>query len=235
MRTGIKNKVSRRRACDRRDGGGCAEGEGGRRQGDARADASLNITNQDFATLANQATIDRNAYMFGLRLGKKFNNVRMKPSLTIWYDQLSGTDDDDINSNEFGTFNTLFDTGHKFYGHMDLFLNARTHGTEGMGLTDLALKGSLSPVPGWTVKGAYHWFGTDTDPKTNPQATANQVATTVDSDIGQEIDLQLIHKYNANTVISAGYSVFAGEQLFNSQRGTNDDADWAYVQFAVKF
>ena len=60
-------------------------------------------------------------------------------------------------------------------------------------------------------------------------------AATVDEDIGTEIDLQLIHKYNANTVISAGYSVFAGEELFNVQRTSQEDADWAYVQFDVKF
>lgn len=204
--------------------------------GDARADATLNIANQTFATLASQGTIDRDAHMFGIRLGKKFSNVQMKPSLTIWYDYLSGTDDGDIENNTYGNFNTLFDTGHKFYGHMDLFLNARNNGTEGMGLTDFAIKGSIQPMPGWTVKGAYHWFGTATSPSGNPKALASDVASSVSDELGQEIDLQLIHKYNANTVISGGYSVFAGEQLFNSQRGgIFDDADWAYLQFQVKF
>jgi len=203
--------------------------------GDARADATLNVGNQDFTALASQATIDRDAYMFGLRIGKKFNNVAMKPSVTLWYDQLSGTDDSDINSNTFGTFNTLFDTGHKFYGHMDLFLNARNNGTEGMGLIDIAVKAALKPMPGWTVKGAYHWFKTDTSPSSNPKSLASDVAASVGDDLGTELDLQLIHKYNANTVVSAGYSVFTGEQLFNSQRGTQEDADWAYIQFDVKF
>ena len=90
-------------------------------------------------------------------------------------------------------------------------------------------------MPGWTFKVAWHKFTTDVAPNSNPLSTGSTVATTVDDDIGQEIDVQLIHKYNANTVISAGYSVFAGEELFNSQRVTQEDADWAYIQFDVKF
>jgi hypothetical protein len=181
---------------------------------------------------------DRDAYMFGVRIGKKFNNVAMKPSLTIWYDQLSGTDDDDLKGGDYGTFNTLFDTGHKFYGHMDLFLNNINHGTQGLGLTDLAVKASLQPMPGWTVKFAWHKFKTEVDPSDNPFARSNNLAATVDDDLGTEVDLALIHKYNANTVISAGYSVFSADTLFNLQStGTSvaNSADWAYVSFDVKF
>ena len=66
-------------------------------------------------------------------------------------------------------------------------------------------------------------------------------------DIGTEMDLQLIHKYNANTKISAGYSVFATRQLFVEQRGISagcgsgvcgsggSGAEWAYIMFDVKF
>ena len=36
---------------------------------------------------------DRDAYMFGVRVGKTFNNAQFKPGLTVWYDYLSGTDD----------------------------------------------------------------------------------------------------------------------------------------------
>ncbi len=191
--------------------------------GDANADAKL-FTGDD----ADPKDIERGAYMFGVRVGKKFSNVMMKPSLTIWYDQLSGTDESEQAKNEWGTFNTLFDTGHKFYGHMDLFLNSVNGGTKGMGLTDLAIKGSLQPMPGWTFKAAYHWFDTEADPGSN-----------MDSDLGTELDLALVRKYNANTVITAGYSFFKAENLFhevNSSRTASDDsADWVYVQLDVKF
>jgi len=194
--------------------------------GDARADGTIATT----IPFSDTAQIDRDAYMFGVRIGKKFNNVAMKPSLTVWYDQLSGTDDGDVSGNEWGTFNTLFDTGHKFYGHMDLFLNAANGGTVALGLHDLALKGSLQPMPGWTFKVAFHWFESDT-----LTANAKALGTSVDEDLGTELDLQLIHKYNANVGISAGYSVFHTDYLFDLQRNTIGDADWAYLQFNVKF
>ncbi len=186
--------------------------------GDANADANFTPTGD----------VDRDAYMFGVRIGKKFSNVAMKPSLTIWYDQLSGTDASDATNNEWGTFNTLFDTGHKFYGHMDLFLSPVNHGTKGLGLTDFAIKGSLQPMPGWTFKAAYHWFGTEVDPASN---------VSMDNDLGTELDLALAHKYNANTVITAGYSFFDADDLFHTVNtaGPDDSADWVYVQLDVKF
>ena len=186
-------------------------------------------------------SIDRDAYMFGLRIGKKFNNVTMKPSLTVWYDQLSGTEDSDVSGNDYGTFNTLFDTGHKFYGLMDL-LSGAGNGTSGLGLTDLAIKASIQPMDKWTLKADYHWFGSEVDPSSNATVRAGVNAGTpaiganTDEDIGQELDVTLVHKYNANTVISAGYSVFNTEQLYdelNSARGHT--AQWAYLQFDVKF
>ena len=207
--------------------------------GDAIADATRFNTagGLDYVQAGGSLTaVDRDAYMFGVRIGKKFNNVAMKPSLTIWYDQLSGTDDSDLGSSDYGTFNTLFDTGHKFYGHMDLFLNNINHGTQNLGLTDLAVKASLQPMPGWTIKAAWHKFQTEVDPSSNPFARQQALTNSVDDDLGTEIDLALIHKYNANTVISAGYSVFAAEELFNLQTGAPaNSADWAYVSFDVKF
>jgi len=203
--------------------------------GDAIADATATGT-LNYGAGAGLANVDRDAYMFGVRIGKKFNNVAMKPSLTIWYDQLSGTDDSDISSGDYGTFNTLFDTGHKFYGHMDLFLNNVNHGTQGLGLTDLAVKASIQPMPGWTIKADWHKFTTEVDPSSNINARSNNVASGVDDDLGTELDLAIIHKYNANTVISAGWSRFAAEDLFNQQNTVvANSADWAYVQFDVKF
>jgi len=215
--------------------------------GDATADAVLNAATSgtdswDYAEAGGStASVDRDAYMFGVRIGKKFNNVAMKPSLTIWYDQLSGTDDSDLAGSDYGTFNTLFDTGHKFYGHMDLFLSNINHGTDGLGLIDLAVKGSLQPMPGWTVKAAMHWFKTDTDPGSNLFTTTNEIPATVDDDLGTELDLVLINKYNANTTISVGWSQFAADRLFMLQtaletNAANDPtANWVYVQADVKF
>jgi hypothetical protein len=206
--------------------------------GNADNDAATNSGTLSYASGTKGSTlgINREAYMFGVRVGKKFNNVAMKPSLTVWYDQLSGTDDDDINNGDFGSFNTLFDTGHKFYGYMDLFGGPTAQGTEALGLTDLAIKGSIQPMPGWTIKADYHWFGTEVDPQNNTLARGPDVASSTDDDLGTELDITIVHKYNANTAISAGWSQFAAERLFTEQNlVVGPSAEWAYVQFDVKF
>ncbi|MBT3922484.1 MAG: alginate export family protein [Nitrospina sp.] len=203
--------------------------------GDAIADATATSTLK-YGSGAGLSKVDRDAYMFGVRIGKKFNNVAMKPSLTVWYDQLSGTDDGDIDSGDWGGFNTLFDTGHKFYGHMDLFLSNVNHGTQGLGLTDLAVKASIQPMPGWTVKADWHKFTTEVDPSSNPKARSLAVTAGVDDDLGTELDLSIHHAYNANTKISAGWSRFAAANLFNLQNDVSaNSADWAYIMFDVKF
>ncbi len=190
-------------------------------------------------TCAKQDDVDRDAHMFGVRIGKKFNNVAMKPSLTLWYDELSGTDSDDRHKGDWSTFNTLFDTGHKFYGHMDLFLNGVNGGTKGYGLVDTAIKASIQPMPGWTVKAAYHWFETEADYK---YKYGEKV--TVTDELGEELDLAVIHKHNANTTLSAGYSMFDADDGYHALSGRvdeatkkadGDDADWVYVQLDVKF
>jgi hypothetical protein len=196
---------------------------------------------------------DRNAYMFGLRVGKAFNNVSFKPSVTVWYDYLSGTTDKDQRDGEWSSFNTLFDTGHKFYGLQDLFLGVGSGGntgTQGLGLQDLALKTKINPMPGWTVKTDYHWFYTAESVQANSTTRGfvnTAAANTFDNSLGTELDITAVTKMNANTKVMIGYSHFdATDSFFAVKNGAvatlatsnfagQDDADWAYVQFDVKF
>jgi len=198
--------------------------------------------------------VDRDAYMFGVRLGKAFNNVAMKPSLTLWYDYLSGTSDSDIDTTGTATyksFNTLFDTGHKFYGLMDNYLcvgeGTSACGTNGLGLQDIAIKAKLSPMPGWTLKADYHWLYTAEGVIGNPGAGVgasvvgelNDVGTVRggrDSSLGNELDITLINKYNANTNISLGFSNYTTTVAYRDLRNVvGNGSNWAYVQFDVKF
>ncbi|MCH8157251.1 MAG: alginate export family protein [Nitrospinae bacterium] len=65
--------------------------------GEAGGDASgAGYTSAYSQGSAFSAPIDRSAYMIGVRVGKTFSNVMWKPTLTLWYDHLSGTDADDI-------------------------------------------------------------------------------------------------------------------------------------------
>jgi len=155
---------------------------------------------------------DRDAQMFGVRVGKTFANVKGKPSLTLWYDQLSGQDDDDAAGGDFGQFNTLYDTGHKFYGFQDFYLANNGSGTGFYGLIDFAIKAKISPKDGWTAKADLHMFSTQTDLSSGDSDTVVAADATIGSDntrendLGQELDLTLVHKYDANTNISFGYS-----------------------------
>jgi hypothetical protein len=59
------------------------------------------------ATNANSGNIDRDASMFGIRVGKTFKNAKYSPTITLWYDRLTGNDDDNITNAEYGGFDTL--------------------------------------------------------------------------------------------------------------------------------
>lgn len=165
-----------------------------------------------------------------------------KPSLTLWYDYLSGTSEEDARNGKFKTFNTLFDTGHKFYGLMDMFLPAGGANTNYLGLVDYAIKATLSPAKNWKFKAAVHQFYTAESPNVNAGIGAQNANRFGDGNLGQEIDLALIHKYNANTTISLGLARYLATPLFHVvARGAgtggagNDNADWAYLQFDVRF
>ena len=201
--------------------------------------------------------VDRSAYMFGLRVGKSFKNVMFKPSVTLWYDYLSGTTDADQNggtNNNDGSwksFNTLYDTGHKYYGLQDLFLGVgggTTTGTRGLGLQDLAVKFKMSPMPGWTAKLDAHVFATAEGICANPTTSGVECADNSGGNnardetyLGNEFDLTLVNKYNANTKIMIGYSVYNGSSGFRKLKSNQTEivgataADWAYLQFDVKF
>ena len=192
------------------------------------------------------ANIDRNAHMVGVRVGKTFKSMPWKPSITFWFDSLSGTDDSDVSSNEFGGFDTLSDTGHKFYGFQDFYLNSQTLGTGGYGLQDLAIKTKMSPKAGWTLKADYHFFSTQTDTGNGDSETMRGNDANIDGprhrSLGSEMDLTLVHKYDSNTKIVMGYSHYWTTMTFALLNGAgtpsadnNDDSDWMFVMLDTKF
>ncbi|MGP0629921.1 alginate export family protein [Nitrospina sp. 32_T5] len=174
--------------------------------------------------------VDRRAYMIGARLGKSFKNVMWTPSVTLWYDRLSGTDSEDVQDGIWGTFDTLYDTGHKFYGYMDTYLNATGGDTSYLGLEDIAIKTSMNPAANWTVKADFHYFKTPAE----------------NIDLGRELDITFVHKYSSNLTMTAGYSNYWADPGFilvnprvsrsAGQGGIVDgSANWGYVQLDLKF
>jgi len=99
--------------------------------------------------------------------------VATSPSVTLWYDHLSG--DDDVADDTIRAFDTLFATNHKFYGILDMMWFSIGGHQDGRGLQDAALKLKVSPVEGLDVKldghaflasapqGGDAWLGTEVD------------------------------------------------------------------------
>jgi hypothetical protein len=151
----------------------------------------------------------------------------------------------------------MFDTGHKFYGFQDFYLARNGAGTRFFGLQDIALKTKISPRAGWTLKADLHHFRTATDLTgadvdailANLADATTAINGAMDNDLGTELDLTVVHKYDANTKIVVGYSHYFTTHTFGQlnatdgaggatdQRGSNsnDDSDWAYVMVDTKF
>jgi len=209
-------------------------------------------------------SVDRDAYMFGVRVGKSFSNLPMKPKITLWYDYLSGNDDESVAEGDWAAFDTLYDTGHKFYGFMDLLTVANGRDTNYLGLQDIAVKVVLKPADKWTLKADIHQFHLAESVGVNPDmatltgicngaltATANartaadgpQPCRSGGTQVAHELDLTLVHKYNPNTTLAFGYSQFMAENLWHSLYGSGDTeakgqantSEWIYVQAMVKF
>jgi hypothetical protein len=177
--------------------------------------------------------VDRRAWMVGVRLGKTFDQVMWKPGFTIWYDHLSGTSAGDVSNNRWGTFDTLYDTGHKYYGYMDTYLNPTGTDSAWLGLRDLAGKFSLKPRADLTLKADIHAFWTDVDMSSwlNSYGIANttllsglsgtfapagstKTVGSLGSHMGEELDLTAVYAYNPNTKITLGYSHYWADDLF---------------------
>jgi hypothetical protein len=163
---------------------------------------------------------DITAYMFGGRAGYKMSNVEMKPKFTFWFDYLSGTP---IGATDFESFNTLFDTGHKFYGLQDIFVPLLNGAHPG--LIDIAIKLALSPMDKVTFKADFHHF-------TAAEDFAGPVV--IDDKLGQELDLTLIYKYSPNVKWSTGFSIFFNDDHFPIA-GASEDPTWFYIMADLKF
>ena len=137
---------------------------------------------------------------------------------------------------------------------MDLYLGRNGVKEGRLGLQDFAIKGKMSPAAGWILKADWHQFWTDIDLGENPTTAALDISgagapgvlTDWKKDLGNELDLTLVHKYNSNAKVVFGYSHYWNSALFaalnpaNQLSGVdsntdNGDQDWAYVMIDTKF
>lgn len=112
------------------------------------------------------------------------------PKLTLWFDRISG--DEDLSDTTVAGFDTLFQTGHKFYGRMDLFF-ARPADSTGRGLHDVAAKFQLAP-------------GKNT--QLNLDVHAMLAAAGDDGHLGEEIDAWWTQSFGKHLRLVAGVGTF---------------------------
>ncbi len=166
------------------------------------------------------------ATLFGGRLGYKVAHP-YQPAIWIGLDLLSG--DDDATDDEDKRFNTLFGTNHKFYGAMDFFLDI-PRDTQGAGLADFLIKGSLKPMPWLTASLAYHNFKSAEDLVLNAGTSAEETL----SSFGNEIDLGAMIDCTENVAVQSGFGFFSPGEIFEQSRG-DGSAYWGYLQTTVSY
>ena len=96
------------------------------------------------------------AYLVGLRAGVSLPELKqLKVGAGI--DVVSG--DGDLSDDTIGSFDTLYATNHKFYGHIDRYLNLPTH-TNDEGLIDGLITIGINPVKTLSLTLDGHLFTT---------------------------------------------------------------------------
>jgi hypothetical protein len=161
--------------------------------------------------------LDVRALMAALNLGYTSGNM----TITLGADYLSG--DSDPGDDKFKVFDTMYATNHKYYGHMDYFLNIPVH-TFGLGLLDTHAKLSVISRAKTTARAAFHLFKANQD-DTIPGGSGAR-------DFGSEIDISVSHKYTGNVSFVVGGSVFFPGKIFK-ERGREDTSTWIYVMSTV--
>ena len=115
------------------------------------------------------------AYMAGGHLGYWYDES-VKPWMKAFGEVLSG--DSDPADDTQRSFNTLFHTGHKFYGEMDYFLNLPVD-TQQRGLVDVGGAAGLTPVKPLTFSVTYHHFRASADQGDGLQVFGHELDTMV--------------------------------------------------------
>lgn len=144
--------------------------------------------------------------------------------VALWVDYLSGDSNGAVDG-KIKTFTTPYATNHKFYGHMDKFLNIPQSG-----LIDYVFKGSVKATPKLRFQLHAHMFRAD-------KTTTNLAANVTDKDLGSEIDFDLSYKIATNTSLRMGYShFFAGDASALGVAGNPAvDSNWAWMMMQMKF
>lgn len=165
-----------------------------------------------------KSEMDIAAFMFAFEGGYTLEGD-LNARVALGVDYSSG--DDGSDTTEYKAFTNAYYTGHKFRGYMDYFL-----GSNQAGLMDIMFRAKLDPIPGWTLKGDFHYFTTAQD------YYSALDDTTLTKNVGMEFD------FSVSTTRIAGVNFVAGTSLFLPSEDFAGMVDpeigfWTYTQAIV--
>ncbi|HXH18060.1 MAG TPA: alginate export family protein [Chitinophagales bacterium] len=179
---------------------------------------------QDGKSKSNQ---DISAYFFSVMASYQLKKLL----LAVGYDYLSGSDaTDPESSKEVRTFNTLYATNHKFYGHMDYFINIPAD-TKNGGLIDAYLKGEFKATEKISAGLDAHYFGL-----TNNVPDPENSGETLSKYLGVELDLYGTYAFNNMVNFKIGYSTLFASSSMEAIKGGDKSIfnSWAWLMITVK-
>lgn len=181
----------------------------------ATLEAAYQSGTQGTGTETEPTETDIAAYLVSLMLQYNAGEV----GFGLGVDLLSGTDLTDADENN--TFATPFATNHKFYGHMDYFINTVTN-TAFLGLTDIYAKVNWKASKKLGLSLTAHNF------------MSGQESPGGDSDFGQEVDVALKYTVFKGTSVTWGGSIFLPGELMKAIFGGNEDPGlWSYIMVSA--
>ncbi|NPA34994.1 MAG: alginate export family protein [Chlorobi bacterium] len=165
-----------------------------------------------------------NAFLASVQIGLKI----AKLTLSIGSDYLSGDDARDTTrfNSELRTFHTLYATNHKFYGHMDYFLNIPVDTRRG-GLHDSYLKISYKFSEKFSSYLHGHYF-------LLPGAVATSSGF-VSGPLGTEADLGITYKISQALTLKSGYSLMLPTKTMEAIKGgIAVPGHWVWIMINLK-
>ncbi len=173
-------------------------------------------------TISNKKILAYFANVYGEYTSKKIN-------VGLGYDYLSGNNASK-NNDKYQAFHTLYPTNHKFYGHMDYFLDIPTD-TKNGGLQDLYLRAQYKPKPKGMLGMDAHYFFLG-----NKVADVKNSGKYLKLPLGFEMDIYGSYKPLDFMTINAGYSFMIATSSMEGIKSGNKDAynGWSFVMITLK-
>src|SRR5262249_30471140 len=171
------------------------------------------------------------AFATTVGLGVRGKEYRMNPTLWMYYDYASGTQDPTVNGTS-QTFNQLFPFGHYYFGYLDFVGRQNIH--------DINLQASLNPAPFLTVWFQYHHFAlvSARDSLYNSAGAPIRTDPTGASgrDVGDEFDFATNMHINRHNDFLFGFSYLVpGTFLQNAPPGVPVTPALFYLQYSYKW